>query len=371
VAQSLLLRLHDLPLGYRSAPASPEFRLYGCNTIEPVEPRPRLAAFLERFSPTGCMALYSRLFRVPGSGPAPLEVGTGAMDVGTVEGAEEGLVASRELLSHLLGDELPREVAAPETIGDATRLYRWEHGDVFAQDEGSSSFLVWRSGTVVASIFVAGDAAANDGEAIELARRQQKRIEAPTPYKPSEADETEVALEDPHLEVPVYWLGRSLPATHGLPRLQLFETASTTARALNAPRANLFYVDRFNLNHAEGIFLDLWARKQWRRLGMGRRRRPAALRCATSRSLTLPEGHAVFYAGFERVHRRSPCPEQPPGAHTARIYLPGVVVTATTTQICATCARPGRGFYNSFRGMTTIARGLELRPQPLRPATSP
>ncbi len=137
-AQSLLLRLHDLPLGYRSSPALFEFPLYGCDTIEPVEPRPRLAAFLERFSPAGCMALYSRLFRVPGSGPAPLEVGTGAMDVGSVEGAEAGLAASRELLSHLLGDELPREVAAPETIGDATRLYRWERGDVFAQDEGPS-----------------------------------------------------------------------------------------------------------------------------------------------------------------------------------------------------------------------------------------
>ncbi len=294
------------------------------------------------------------------------------MDAGSVEGAEAGLAASRELLSHLLGDELPREVTAPETIGDATRLYRWEHGDVFAQDEDSSSFLVWRSGTIVASIFVAGgDAAANDGAAIELAHRQQKRIEAPTPYTPAEADETEVALEDPDLEVPVYWLGRSLPATHGLPRLRLFDTASTTVRAPNAPRANLFYVDRFNLNHAEGIFLALWSRKQWRRLGMGRRRRPAALRCATSRSLRLPEGHSVIYAGFERVRRRSACPDRPPSTHTARIYLPRVVITATTTQICSTCAKPGRGLYNSFQGMAAIARGLELRPQPPHPATSP
>ncbi len=303
-----------------------------------------------------------------------MKVGTGALDAGSVGGAEAGLTVSRELLSHLLGDELPTEVPAPETIGDAIRLYHSTHEGLFAPEEvsGPSSFLVWRSGTVVASIFVAGgDAAANDGAAIELARRQQKRIEAPIPYTPAEADETEVALEDPDLEVPVYWLGRSFPATHDLPRLRLFETASTTARALNAPRANLFYLDRFNLVHAEGIFLNLWSRKQWRRLGRGQRRQPTALRCATSRSLKLPEGHAVIYAGFERVHQRSACPDRPRSAYTARVYLPGVVVTATTTQICSTCAKPGRGLYNSFRGMAAIARGLELRPQPLRPATSP
>lgn len=363
VAQNLLLRLHDLPLGYRSSGGSPEFTLPGCGVIEPAEPRPRLAAFLDRFSPAGCTALYFRLFRVPGAGPAPLAVGTGALEAGSIEGAEAGLAVSRELLSHLLGDELPREVPPPETIGDATRLYRWEHGGLFAPNEGPSSFLVWRSGNVVAAIFAAGGGtAANDRAAVELARLQQGRIEVPTPYTPAEADETEVALEDPGLEVPVYWLGRSLAASRGLPRLRLFNTNSTTIRALNVPHANLLYVDRLNLDPAEGVNLNLWSRKQWRRLGAGRRRPPASLRCATSRSLKIPKGRAVIHAGFERV--RGPCPARPASAYTVRVYLPRVVVTAETLQICATCAEAGKGSYNSFKGMATIARSLEQRPQP-------
>ena len=100
-------------------------------------------------------------------------------------------------------------------------------------------------------------------------------------------------------------------------------------------------------------------------------RQPASLRCATSHSLKLPKGHAVIYAGFERVRRHSACPDRPPSAHTARIYLPRVVVTVETTQICATCAEPGRGPYNSIKGMVAIARGLELRPQPPGPTASP
>lgn len=166
---------------------SPEFRLYGCDAIEPADPQPRLAAFLNRFSPAGCMKLYARLFRVPEAGPAPLAVGTGAMEAGSTEGAEAGLAVSRELLSHLLGGELPKEAPPPETIGDATRLYRWVHGGLFDPNERSSSFLVWRSGSVVASIFVGGgSASSNDRAAVELAHRQQRRIEAPTPYTPAE-----------------------------------------------------------------------------------------------------------------------------------------------------------------------------------------
>jgi len=369
-AQGLVLRLHDLPTGYLATDGSAEFPLpgLGCAAIEPADPRPRLAAFLQRYSPVGCLALYFRLFRTPGTGPVPLAVGTGSLEAGSVNGAEAGLAISRELLGHLLGDELPKEVHTPETVGDATRLYRWEPQSLLASEESPSSFLVWRSGSVVASIFVTGGhAAANDRAALHFARIQQARIETRTPYTPDEADDTEVPLEDPGMEVPVYWLGRSLAAGRGLPRLWLYDTISTTGRPLSASRASLFYVDRLNLEHAEGVSLDLWSRKQWRRLKMSRRGLPDSLRCATSRSLKLPKGRAVIYAGFEGV--RGLCPNRPPGTHTARIYLPRVVVTAETTRLCATCFGSGRRSYNSFKGMATLARSLEPRPQPV--PTSP
>ena len=361
-AQDLLLRLHDLPPGYLLfGPSLIEFPLSGidCESLEPAEPRPRLATFLAQYSPAGCLALYQRLFRVPGAGPAPLAVGTGALDAGSVEGAEAGLAVSRELLSHLLGDELPREVRPPATVGDASRLYRWDQGDLFEPDEGSSTFMVWRSGSVVAAIFVAGGrAGANGTIAVELARRQQQRIETRTPYTPIEQDDTEVALDDPALEVPVHWLGRDFVAGHGLPPLRLLRTSSTTVRALNAPRASMSYIDNRNLD-GDAITLDIWSREQWRHLRAKRGRLPASLRCATTRKPQIPNGRAMMYAGFERIP--GACPNQGPRAYTARIYLPRVVVTVETFRICAICAEAGKGPYNSFRGMATIARGLEPR----------
>jgi hypothetical protein len=366
-SQGLVLRLHDLPTGYGAMYGSAEFPLpgLGCAAIEPAAPRPRLAAFLRRYSPVGCLALYFRLYRVPDVGPTPLAVGTGALDVGSIEGAGAGLASSRELLSHLLGDELPREVPSPETIGDATRLFRWDHGGLFAPKERPSSFLVWRSGSVVASIFVTGGGvAANDRAAVHFARIQQAHVETPTPYTPDEADNTVVPLEDPALRLPIHWLGRTFSPGHGLRPLRLYETSSTTRGGLGTrtnPRATLLYVDRPNAEGAEGVEIDIWTPRQW-----GARAPhwppPFTLRCRKTRRLDLPRGHAVLYRGVEpgwrcRDRRRKV-------EHMVVVHFPGVVVTAETNRICATCFGAEPGPYNSFRGMATIARGLAPRPHP-------
>jgi hypothetical protein len=367
-SQGLVLRLHDLPTGYGATSGSAEFPLpgLGCAPIEPADPRPRLAAFLRRYSPVGCLALYFRLYRVPEVGPTPLAVGTGALDVGSVEGAEEGLAISRELLSHLLGDELPQEVPAPETVGDATRLFHWEPQRLFSSKESPSSFLVWRSGGVVASIFIAGArAAANDRAALHFARIQQAHIETPTPYTPDEADNTVVPLEDPALRLPIYWLGRTFEAGHGLRPLRLYETGSLPRGAPGArttPRATLRYLDRLHVEDAEGVEIDIWTPRQWEAHGP-HWPPPFFLRCKQTRRLNLPRGHAVLYRGVEPGW--SCRDRQRKVEHMAVVHFPGVVLTAETDRICATCFGEEPGPYNSFAGMATIARGLELR---LRPA---
>jgi hypothetical protein len=369
-SQGLVLRLHDLPTGYGATYGSPEFPLpgLGCAAIEPADPRPRLAAFLRRYSPVGCLALYFRLYRVPDAGPTPLAVGTGALEVGSVEGAEAGLASSRELLSHLLGDELPREAPAPETVGDATRLFHWEPHRLFSSKESPSSFLVWRSGSVVASIFVTGGSdAANDRAALRFARIQQGRIETPTPYTPDEADNTVVPLEDPALKLPVYWLGRNFVPGHGMRPLRLYETSSIPRGALGSrtnPRATLLYFDRANIDGAEGVEIDIWTPRQWR-AHASRWPPPFTLRCRKTRRLDLPRDHAVLYRGVEpgwrcRDRRRKV-------EHMVVVHFPGAVVAVETQQICATCAEAGRGSYNSFRGMAAIARGLEQRQRPSSP----
>lgn len=369
-SQELVLRLNDLPPGYWATQGSEEFPLpgRGCAAIKPADPQPPLATFLRRYSPVGCLALYFRFYRVPNAGPSPFAVGTGAVDVGSPEGAEAGLATSRELLGHLSGDEPPREVPAPETIGDATRLYRWEPRRLFSPKRSSSTFLVWRSGDVVASIFVTGGpAAANDKAAFHYARIQQAHVEAPTSYTPDEADNTVVPLEDPALRLPIYWLGRTFAPAHGLRPLRLYETSSTPRGGPGTrfyPRATLLYLDRSSVDGAEGIEIDVWTHHRWRTL-RSPWRPPFPLQCGKTRLLDLTRGHAVLYSGVEPGRR---CRDrQLPVAHMAVVHLPGAVLTVETMRICARCFGVGRGPYNSFRGIATVVRGLEQRIRPPRP----
>lgn len=365
-AERLLLRLHDLPTGYRLLDGTVEFPFGGidCHSIEPANPQPHLAAFLDRYSPTGCLGLYQRIFRVRGSQSAPLVVGTGAFATENIEEAEAGLAVSPELISHATLDEPPEEVPSPSTIGEASRLFHWDHPGLFGAGDDLSSFLVWRAGDVVAAVFVSGaSSSANDRAAFELARLQQRHIETPTPYTQAERDDREVALEDPALEVPVYWLGRRHAPHHGLRQLLLVDTASTTIPAPRVPRANILYSDRFNLNHAEGVNLNLWSSRQWKQLA-ARGKPPAALPCenAIDDRVSLPRGHAVIYSGFEA--RRGKCPKRRHPSYAARVYLGRVVVTAETLSICATCASAGNGGYNSLAGMRAIVQSLERRSAP-------
>jgi hypothetical protein len=371
-AEGLVLRLHDLPVGYRLLEGVAEFPFSGidCHAIEPANPQPHLAGFLDRYSPTGCLGIYLRIFRVPGSRSAPLVAGTGAFSTKSVEEAEAGLAVSPELISHVTFDELPEEVPSPATIGEATRLFHWDHPGLFGAGDRFSSFLVWRSGAVVAAVFVSGGASsANDRIAFELARLQQRHIEAPTPYTWSERDDREVALEDPTLEVPVYWLGQRLASRHGLRRLVLVNTASTTVPAPRVPRVNILYSDRFNLSHAEGVNLNLWSSRQWKQLAARRGKLPASLPCenAVAARVSLPHGHAVIYSGSATTGGK--CPKRRHPSFAARVYLGRVVVTAETLSICASCAGAGSGSYDSLAGMRAIVQSLA--PRRVAPAGHP
>lgn len=367
-ALARLLRLKDLPLGYRllNFGPSPEYRAqpFTCSAVEPANSQPGLAAFLRRYSPFGCYAIYYRSFRAPDTTPASLAVGTGTMVAGSVEGAEAGFALAPELLSHLIGDELPEEVAPPTSIGDATRLFHWRHPPLFkSKERPDSSFIVWRFGGVVAAVFATGGtAAANDRAVLELAQLQQQRVESPVPFEASELDSSEVALENPALDIPVFWLGRRFTPGHGLQRLHLLDSASTSGAGSLAPRVSLAYVDHPRLRHAEMVYLNFWSRSQWKRLEAKRSKPPAVPSCPTAKPLRIARGHLLIYRGFEAGFKR--CGHRPRrGAYTARIYLDGAVATAVTLMICDVCATAGTGPYDSRAGMEAIARGLVQRSQ--------
>jgi hypothetical protein len=364
-ALEVVLRLRDLPLGYVFSGGSPLVNLsrIRCDRVDPADPQPQLARFLERRAPAGCITLYQRSYRVPGGRPEPLVTGSGALRLGSVSAAEEGLAVSQQLISHALDDELPEEVAPAATIGEATRLFHWRHDDIFSEDEESCSFLVWRSGGTVAAVFVAGgSAAANDRAATELARRQQRRMEAPTRFKRADFDDREVGLENPALRVPVYWLGTRFRG-RGLPALRLEGSSSDPRRGAGRfPRYGLAYATPVSGGHWEAIFLSAFTNRQWKRLRDDRRRLPGVPLCdAAAHRLAIEGRNATVFSGSEGSLRN--CRKRGAPTWTLRLRVAGLVVVAETSQICAVCARSGAGPYDSLAGMTAIARGLERRPK--------
>ncbi|MEX2106755.1 MAG: hypothetical protein WD810_07630 [Solirubrobacterales bacterium] len=359
-SEQILLRLHDLPPGYFSLDLWGEGAGYEmeCDRLQPADPVPKLARFIKRFSPAGCIGAYVRLYRVPGGTPAPPLVGTGALYARSVEAAETALALAPQLLGHLTEDVVPQEVAAPETVGDATRLFHWDNVPPFLFENGRfGSFLVWRSGSVLGAVFAAGGSpAANDRAAAELARRQQAHIEDPTPYTAAERYDLEVALDDPALKAPVYWLGRTFGPGHGLPQSRFESGSAVGGLASGLPG------QKVRLAYTRGLVLNSWTREGWKRfLATPISRKLRTWRCTESTELTLAHGDATAFAAYDRDY--DVCPHRLPTRYFAIARIGGMV-TAVNFVSCRRCSQPGGGAYNSLAGMKAVVRGLKLRPKP-------
>jgi hypothetical protein len=360
-AEQLVLRLHDLPPGFVPLPLdfSEEGREFICDPLLPGEPGRRLKSFIKRFSPTGCVGLYLRAYRVPGVGPTSVLVGTGAMDVGIDAAATSGFELSGRLLHKLVDPDLLEEVAPPETIGTVTRLFHWR--DVpRTRNADRGSFVTWRSSSVLAATFAtAGSFATSDRIALDLARRQQVHIEDPTPYMEAERDASEVGLDDPNLKFPVYWLGHDFRPGRGLPPTHL-EEGGRTSGDLAFPGQKLL------LKYSENLTLSAWSEAGWRRfLTKAPPRQLRVLRCGKPTQVTLANGHATVFAGYRKAAK--PCPKGRPSHYFAVARIDGTI-TAVNFPRCKLCLPQFPSAYNSFKGMKAVVGGLELRPKPVYPA---
>jgi hypothetical protein len=361
LAKQRLLRLHDLPLGYELldrgsfSPAVPRF---GCARLTPTDPQPRLASFLQRYSPRGCFGIYHRVFQVPGEESAPLFVGSAAAELGSAAAAKAGMKVARELIAHFTDDELPQEAQPPETIGEATRLFHWRGYVFFSEEKEAASILVWRWGGSIGLVLASGNSfAAADGAAVELAKRQQKHLEAPSPYTAAERDDTQMPLDDPALTAPVYWLGADFAPGPEFPPLRLAAAYSAPPEASSGASAGLLYFGPGL--RSETVELDVWTPERWQARDAGEVRRFMP-NCPTTSGFALPDGHATVYAGQWQPWQ---CGERRPNSYAVVAHLPGAVVTAQVL-ICEDCSGPLVGPYNSRKGVTTLARGLSLRPRP-------
>jgi hypothetical protein len=363
----MLLRLGDLPLGYLNFELQEEQgdEVFCSPLTHPDDTPPRMARFILRYHPRGCIGAYGRLYSLPGEEPGPLATGTGVLALGSDRAADAGWAVVPEILGRLLGDRPPKEVEAKERVGRATRLFHARFKDQASGTRshlGSvTSFLVWRSGNTLAVIEVFGtEVAANDRVAAALARLQQARIERSGRYTRSERFDGEVPLDDPALDLPVYWLGRNFRPGGGLPDNRLFDSgfsgraSEETVRPFReGPGSPLFI-------RYENIRLATWTPATW---GVFARSETAAAitswRCTKTRVVALPGGEATIFGGYRRDFAR--CPKEAPQAFTAWVDVAGVkiVVNGPPAPDFIETVNP----YGSFEGMEAIVRGLTPRPR--------
>ena len=367
----MILRLSDLPPGYVNVALGEgyeEGRILCSRISRPGRTRQQLGRFLDRFRPRGCVSVYQRLFEVPGQPAGPIIAGTGILAMDNSLQARLAWHFTPILLAQLMENHPPKEVAAPAKVGSATRLFHTNDPPRFYPFYyewlgRAASFLVWRTGNKIAVVLTTGESfAESDQAALQMARRQQVHIRKPTPYTRAERFDGEVALDDPDLEVPVYWLGRNFRSGGGLPSNRLYTAFGTYWFELIEQFVSPTPGSQLGIWY-RNIALYTWTTDSWPRYGNTRAGRAiVSWRCTKKRRIALPGGHAVIYGGYEKNYRR--CPAGPPEAFTARAYFNDLVVAVNPIWYGLFSDVETVNPYGSFKGMEAIVRGLRLRPPP-------
>lgn len=298
--------------------------------------------------PRACIVEIQRLWA---SAAGPRGVTSAAYVFRDEGGAKRGFRDRKLLLQY--SASLTASSEQPATLGDEARLVRGRG----LNDPAAA--VIWRSGNVVAAL---ATEPVDVHATIALARRQQRRIEGKA--RPAHrVDTVQLALDDPDLKVPVYWLGRFFDPPGPLPELGLGEAMLVASGPGDAMM--LEYGGRARSRPVD-VTLDLWRPEAWRRF-----RRTLLGRlvwdspCASRTTVRLRNGHAEIFEGYGTPRPlRQPCPRRAPDRTVAHVYLPGVVV-AVDMPYCYMCAAAParRNPYETLAGMEAIARGLTLRPR--------
>ena len=365
----LLLRLPDLPRGYGNGylgeGRGADGILCEAFTRSSAKPDP-VAGFARKYRAKGCIAAYAGRFTIPGQEPGAPVVFSGVIALGSARAAADAWNLVPTMLGRLLPGGQPREVKATTRIGAQTRLFHTARAryPYLIRGEQKASFLVWRSGNTIAIVIAMGaPLAVDDRMAAELAPLQQAHIRRPTPYTSAERSDAEVGLDDPAIDIPVYWLGHTFRPGGGLPPNSLFR-AGFSGEAIPEERLGMGSGEAPQPPLAveySNIWLDTWTPETWHVFAESRTAKViTGWKCTQTRSLTIPGGSATIFGGYKEDHPR--CPKKPPSAFTAWVDVGGVkiVVNSPPAPDFIETVNP----YGSFAGMEAIVRGLRLRPKP-------
>jgi len=340
----LLLRLADIGPGYRFNYTATPGR---CRRVQ-------LSGELGReFPHRGCELFFERMWTPPGVRPGPRYADSLVFTFDDPEGPQAALARPRRTMSRVFRglppDAFELADVAP-TIGDDTVLLRARV--IFGVFEAlSSTVVVWRSGRVlgvVAAYRRTDGTTGTDPSARRLARLQQGRIASPTPLRSSDNDDTEVALDNPRLGIPIWWLGRRLAGKDGRPAISL-QRNDYIIPGRGTPRVTLTYGTP---SGATWVELSLWKpnalRRQMRLERSCRRRYESGL-----------DGiRAGIVGAYEPPQAR--CPRRPPDRYDGFAFLPGVAVSIEAGT-CPNCRPKARGSFNSIAAVRTLLRALRPR----------
>jgi hypothetical protein len=362
-----LLRLDDLPLGYQTVELEEDRgHVAECEALtEPEDTPPRMLAFIRRYHPRGCIFGFQFTYADPTAQHQPIFVGTGVLDARSMAEAKAGLGVVPEMLGRLIGDKPLRKAAPPTQVGAQTLLFHSRARIAFG---GSTpvSFLVWRSGSTLAAVMVAGPkVGVNDKAAATFAGRQQARVAKPTPLTATDNYDGEVALENPALELPVYWLGRRFKTGGGVREAilgsSLFIPKPIPERTEDGiaegplPKLRLTYSNPIDLR------LDIWGPAEWSTFAESKTAKAiVSWKCTKTRTLEVPGGVATIYLGYDKDYLR--CPSKPPHAATAWVKFgeDTVVIDAPSAPDSIEANNP----WGTFAAMEAVVKALRQRPAP-------
>jgi hypothetical protein len=366
-----LLRLGDLPLGYITNELEEDRgKVAECRPLtEPDDTPSQMLKFIQRYHPRGCIFGFTFSYGEPEARRNPLLVGTGVLDARSASEANAGWKAVPEMLGRLLGANPPQRAEAPAKVGSATRLFHARTVIIGIGAKAPISFLVWRSGNTLAAVMTAGRSVEiDDAAALLLARRQQARIAKPTPLTVADNYDAEVALENPALDLPVYWLGRHF-ATGGAvadaslysswfvakPTPELQEESGSFEGPL--PKLRLTYSNPVNLT------LSTWGPQDWPVYSRSKTAKALVTwKCTQTRTVEVPGGTATIYLGYDQDYAK--CPSRKPRSVTAWVKF-GEDTVVVNEPFAADSLEPD-GPWGSFAAMEAVVKALRPRISPAR-----
>jgi hypothetical protein len=337
--EQLVLHLRDLPRGYASGDDS------GCGEAAGLEGDwPKLAPLFASETPSACVMEINWVWE--GKPPYSRSITSSAYVFKDEGGARKAFEARDELASLAASLEARTHVGA--ALGDEGELLRGRGLN------NPASGVVWRNRNVVALVAVEP---ADDAAARTLARKQQQRIEHPSPSLP-ETEDPALQLDDPTLKLPVYWLGRKFDPPSDLPPLEL--NSATVGGNGPGQSVQLWY----GIVGVSGtVTFDTYEPEVWRRFRSTRLGRLVwDSPCAEKTVVPVRGGRAEIYRGYGNPYPvRRPCPSSPPSRVIAHVYYPKVVVVVNLPYCYACALHEPSTPYNSVEATKILVLALRLR----------